>query len=138
LLGLNVRHPLWNALVALAKVAAPTVDVVRAGLADVDDIDDAFVFGSTASGEQREDSDIDILIVGSPPERAISRRTLDLGALLGREVNPLVLSEEEWREKRKSRRPFWISVVQGPKVWVVRQGMPVHAGQPVSQRGTTT
>ena len=127
-LAVDVRHSMWVALRGLVRAAAPAPDVLRAALADLPGIDDAFVFGSTAAGAARPDSDVDVIIVGTPAERLLARRTLDASALLGRDVNPIVLSRAEWAAKRAAGRAFWTEVARGPKVWLVRHGVPVRQG----------
>lgn len=67
---------------------ANPVDVIPDVVSDVPGIGAAFVFVSFAGGDLREDSDVDVFVVGDEiPENVLSRRTLDAGELLGKEVN---------------------------------------------------
>ena len=76
----------------------------------------------------RPDSDVDVLIVGTPDEDAVARRTIEAGVLLAREVNPVTFTPAEWRARRVSQRPFDRSLATGPKAWLVREGAPVRPG----------
>lgn len=123
--SLRGREPLWVALRALVRAVAPAVDVLRVALTDVAGIEDAFVFGSTASGHARSDSDVDLLVIGAPDERTFARRTLDAGTVLGREVNTVLLTPAEWAAKRTTKRGFWTNVLASPKQWIVYRGTPL-------------
>lgn len=133
-LVLDVRHPLWAALRTLIRAAAPPSDVLRAAFADVPGIEDAFVFGSTAKGTARRDSDVDVLVIGVPDERLFARRTIDASVLLGRDVAPLVFSRAEWRAERAAGRPFVRDVLDGPKVWLLRGRVAVDANASLGRR----
>lgn len=63
-------------------------------------VDEAFLYGSWAAryvGERGEDPfDVDVLVVGRPSRLAIARAERMLSEQLGREVNAVVVTPEEW------------------------------------------
>jgi len=100
----------------LLKAAGPAV-VLGDRLAQVSGITKAYVFGSWARRYEGEvgppPADVDVLIVGDADPDAVEAACVEAGAELGLEVNPVVLSEEEWR---RSRSGFVRQVRKGPLV----------------------
>jgi predicted nucleotidyltransferase len=71
------------------------------------DVKMALLYGSFAKGEEREDSDIDLLVVGKPQaERELLREIPKYEKKLHREINYKLYSEKEYLEKRKRHEPF--------------------------------
>lgn len=76
------------------------VPVLRERLKRLAGVEAAFIYGSWASryaGERGEaPGDIDLLILGKPDRRKLARLCREAGEELGFEVNPTVLSKEDW------------------------------------------
>lgn len=106
---------------ALVRELADPVDVLRDAIADVTGLDAAFVFGSEARGDARPDSDIDVFILESDDlsEDELSRRTLDAGVLLGREINVVAMSRDKLASRVSEGRGFLSGVLDNPKRWIV-------------------
>jgi predicted nucleotidyltransferase len=112
--------PRWRAMRALIRELADPVDVVRNALADVPRIGAAFVFGSFARGDTREDSDVDVFIIGKDiPDRLLYRGTIEAQILLGREVNIVDMTREDLARRIESGSSFIRNVLAGPKLWLV-------------------
>lgn len=112
--------PRWRAMRALIRELADPVDVVRNALADVPGIAAAFVFGSFARGDTREDSDVDVFILDDGvPERQRARRTIDAEIFLGREISVVQMTRGEIAQRIQSGSSFIRNVFGGPKVWLV-------------------
>jgi predicted nucleotidyltransferase len=112
-------NPRWRALRALIRELADPVDVLRNALVDVPHIDAAFIFGSIARGDEREDSDVDVFLLGNDiPDDVLYRRTIEAGILLGREVNIVQLTLDELAGRIESGSSFIRNVVGGPKLWL--------------------
>lgn len=79
----------------------------------------AFIYGSYASGEDRRESDLDLLIVGDVGLREISGALSDLSRDLGREINPLLLTMSELRGKSRKKDAFLARVAEGPRIWIL-------------------
>lgn len=118
--ALNDGSPRWRALRQLIPELADPVDVMRDVLSDVPGVVAAFVFGSLARGDVREDSDIDVFVLSEDvPEDLLARRTLDAGVLLGREVNVVQIARGELRHRLKTGSGFLPRVIGGAKRWLV-------------------
>ena len=87
----------------LLKATGPAV-VLGDRLRQIPGIDEAYVFGSWASRYEGEvgppPADVDVLVVGDADPDAVDAGCAEAGLRLGLEVNPVVLSEEEWRGSR--------------------------------------
>lgn len=96
----NEESPFYPELAGLILKAFGPVSVLDTRLRELPGVEAAFIFGSWArrqAGEPGESpGDIDLLIVGSPDRRKLSRLTREASKELGFEVNPTVVSAEDW------------------------------------------
>ena len=86
-------------------------------MARIKEIKIAILYGSFAKGKERRDSDIDLLIVGSPRvEDRLMEEIPGLEKQFQREVNFKLYSEAEYREKRAKGDPFLEEVLSDQKI----------------------
>lgn len=98
---------------------------LRQALADLDGVEDAFIFGSYARADERATSDVDVLVIGGVDWRTLSERMVQVEGVLGREVNALVYTRAEFDRLRAKRDAFIADVAEGPKIELIRQHKPV-------------
>jgi predicted nucleotidyltransferase len=80
----------------------------------------AFVFGSVAKGTDRAGSDVDLLVVTDELAYTDVYAALEeTEGVLGRTVNPTVLTRAEWRRKRRARDSFASRIASQPKLFVI-------------------
>lgn len=94
-------------------------DVFIETLRDQRTIQVAFIFGSIASQTEKAKSDIDLMILGDISLRQLTAVLGDISERLGREINPNVLTGEEFIRRKQSRDPFLTRVLQAPKFFIV-------------------
>lgn len=117
---LEPSHPAWPALQQLVRILADPVNVLRLALVDIPGIRAAYVFGSFANGTAEIDSDLDLMVLSEDLDmRLLARRTLDIGTLLGREVNVLDVTPDDLTRRLALGRGFYRRVLKGPKRWVI-------------------
>lgn len=122
----NESSPLWAHFRALVREFSTPKDVLAYALGEVDGVEAAFIFGSFAKGREREDSDVDVFVLGDHiDERALSRHILEASVLLGREVNVVQVTPDEFRTHRASRR-FFADIVKEPKQWLLDRAGSSH------------
>ncbi len=114
----NRSHPIAPELTSLIAKTVGVVAILREALTDPA-IRWAFLFGSAARGEERAHSDIDLMVIGDIGLRGITARLSKVGPRLGREVNPRVFSEGEFRNRVARREHFVSRVLSDPRVFVV-------------------
>lgn len=74
---------------------------IGATLAGVPGVVEAWIFGSFAARAAgipgRVPADVDVLVVGDAALLAVARACVDVGAAVGREVNPVLVTEHSWQ-----------------------------------------
>lgn len=81
-------------------------------------IDVAFLFGSTARGEDTADSDVDLIVIGRVSGRRLANATYPIQSSIGRAINAVRYSPREYRERRRDGDAFVSSVLRAPKLFV--------------------
>jgi predicted nucleotidyltransferase len=114
----NIAHPLYPDIRNLVLKTSGLADVLSEALGKAD-IDVAFVFGSVASGNTTAASDIDLLVIGTLTLRQLGKRLSGIATKLGREINPHVLTPEEFARRKKERDHFITSVLDTPRLFVI-------------------
>lgn len=119
----NLRHPRWKVLQGVVRGFARPEEVLGEALSDAgDQIEAAFIYGSVATGDERDDSDLDLFVVAG--DDALSRSDLsgqlmDAGFVIGREVNVNLYYSSELDEAARSPSSYLRSVLGGEKRWVI-------------------
>ena len=113
--------PVFPELHGLIVKTVGIVEPLRAALRPVaKKIQLAFVFGSIAKGSERPESDLDLLVVSDSityPE--VYAAVQEVEPVLGRSVNPTVMTSAEWRKKRSASDSFAKRVAAQPKLYVI-------------------
>jgi len=116
----NVASPIFTELKSLLLKTVGVADVLRraleplAGRCRV-----AFIYGSFARGEERRSSDVDVMVVGDVSFADVSDALNQPQRALGRELNPVVYSPDEFRAKVADSRLFVRTVLREPKVFLL-------------------
>ncbi len=114
----NPDHPLYPEVHRLVLKTCGLVDVIRAVLEKAR-VKVAFVFGSLAGGIATATSDVDLMVVGSLGLRELATILEGTAEKVGREINPHVLTETEYRDRCQRGDHFVANVLSGPRLFVV-------------------
>jgi DNA-binding transcriptional ArsR family regulator len=114
----NTESPLYPEIRNLVLKTSGLSDALKSALMDKR-IRVAFVFGSIASGEEKAGSDVDLMVIGQLGLRDLSGLLSGIEEKIGREVNPHVLREEEFRKRIRAKEHFVASVMETPKIFIV-------------------
>jgi predicted nucleotidyltransferase len=115
----NRDSPLYDDLRSLLLKTEGVAGVLRAGLAELGEVEEAFLYGSFARGEEALGSDIDVLIVGRVDEEELARRVRGLEEVLSRAVNWVVFSPEEFQRRKEEEDPFVMEMIQEPRLRII-------------------
>jgi predicted nucleotidyltransferase len=92
---------------------------IRASLDKLAGIKYAFIYGSYAKGEERADSDVDLLIIGDVDMDRLDSNLGKLEKTLGREINYVLYSMKEFKSKKKAKDGFLMDVLSSKKIMAV-------------------
>ena len=107
-------------LTGLMRKTAGMIDILRDALLPLaDQIVGAFVYGSMASGDTHVHSDVDVMLVGTLGFADAVLALQSAQEALRREVNPTVLSPEEFQQRQKQPDSFVARVWKEPKLWLI-------------------
>jgi DNA-binding transcriptional ArsR family regulator len=116
----NPDSPLFPELRGLLLKTAGLVDVLRDALKPVArKIALAFVYGSIASKQERSESDVDLMVIGSVAPADLALPLRPAREQLGREINPTVYSVTEFKRKRDAKDDFLWQVLTGPRLMLL-------------------
>ena len=115
--SLNKDFPLYE---EYKKIVLRTVGLERKlgdALRKVKGIDEAYIYGSYASGRTDATSDIDLLVVGNHDGIKLQERIARLQREYDREINLVDMSGEEFQRRRND--PFIVTVMKGEKIKII-------------------
>lgn len=116
----NRNSPVFAELRGLVVKTAGVADVLRNALAPLaDKIDTAFIYGSFARGEEKVDSDVDVMVIGEADFGEVVKALNPSQSQLGREVNPSVFTPAEFAQRIKNNEHFIASVLRAPKLMLI-------------------
>jgi len=115
----DTNGPIYTELASILRKTSGLADVLVQALAPAaPQLRVAFVFGSVAQGRETAGSDIDVMLIGDISFRQAVELLHPTQALLGREVNPKVLSADEFSAKAPTE-PFLADVLAKPKLFLI-------------------
>ena len=113
------QHPIFPELQGIALKTTGLREQLAEALADVPDIEIAFIFGSAAAGTTGAGSDVDVLVVGKVGLRSLAPKLRPVTSRLGREINPHILSRETLAAKARAGDAFITNVLAAKKLWII-------------------
>lgn len=116
---LNESSPIASQIRALVQRTIGVEGKLRDALAGVAGVEEAFIFGSYARGEDRATSDIDLMVVGAVTRRALSERLREVESELGRDVNVTRYTREDLQRLHGSGDPFLADVWTGKRIPII-------------------
>ncbi len=114
----KTENPLYPEIRNLVLKTSGLSDVLKSALKDKR-IRAAFVFGSLARGEEKAGSDVDLMVIGQLGLRDLSRLLSGIEEKLGREINPHVLRQEEFRRRIRAKEHFVSSIMETSKIFII-------------------
>ena len=114
----NRDHPLFQSIREVVLKTIGLVDIVRPVLSKPG-VQAAFVFGSLAKAEETATSDLDLMVIANIGLRKLTSLLSGLSEQIGREINPHVMTQAEYRQRLASGDHFVTHVLDGPKLFVV-------------------
>lgn len=92
---------------------------IRDAIADLPGVEQAFLYGSYARGEDRATSDLDLFVIGHVDQEQLSDRLTETERELGRDVNVTSYSRAELEQLQRDGDLFVTRVLEGQRVPLV-------------------
>ena len=119
LVSLNKDLPYFTELKNLIVKTAGLGDLLKSLFSGFKGIRYALVYGSFASGEESSSSDVDLLIIGNLSEEKVLGAISQIEKDLGREVNYILWSEEEFMKRVKIEHHLLREIASRPVIMLV-------------------
>lgn len=117
----NKQSSIYHELHGLIRKTVGLAEPIREALHPYrDQIKLAFIYGSVAKGNDTVRSDIDLMIISSRLSYSKLYEALDdAQKVVGRKINPTLLSPEDWRRKVSGRGSVIEKINAAPKLFIV-------------------
>jgi predicted nucleotidyltransferase len=116
----NSRSPIFSEMKSLIAKTVGIHDTIRSALARLsEEIPVAFVYGSVARQQERSNSDVDLMVLGSVPFGDLVSALRPAQKALDREINPTVFPVSEFRSKLAAGNHFLRAVMKDKKLFVL-------------------
>lgn len=116
----DARSPVFKELAGFMRKTSGLADTVREALTPAAErIQASFIYGSMAAGSEGPHSDVDVMIIGELTFADATRALHGAQALVGREINPTVMTAREFATRKRSRDGFIQAVIREPKIWLI-------------------
>jgi len=114
LVSANRKLPYFAELKSLLIKTVGLGNLVKKALSELEEIRYALIYGSFASGEESEKSDVDLLVIGNVNEEKLLTTTSQIEKEVGREVNYILWSEEEFIKRVETRHHLLNEIATKP------------------------
>lgn len=114
----NPDHPLYREIKGIVKKTSGFIEIIEKDLSHKE-IKAAFVFGSIAANSDTASSDIDLMVIGDVGLRKIVSWLSGAAGQFGREINPHVMTPEEFKKRLKNKEHFLLSVLKSPRLFII-------------------
>jgi predicted nucleotidyltransferase len=117
--SLNKGFVIYKELKSIFMKTKGAVGIIREAVSAKRHIDYAFIYGSFAAGEERAESDIDVMVIGGISLEEVLRLIRGPEEKLSREINVSLYDLQEMRKRVKDRDSFIMEVLEGSKIMLV-------------------
>jgi predicted nucleotidyltransferase len=98
---------------------ATIVKVAKKALSAVKGVELAFIYGSLAKGEEHQESDIDIMVVGNTTDKNVNQAVCGIEKELRRTVSYSLYDRREIRDRLKKKDNFISTVFTEPHILLI-------------------
>jgi predicted nucleotidyltransferase/predicted transcriptional regulator with HTH domain len=112
------NSPIFTELKGLIFKTTGVQGAIKATLSRLKGVQAAFLYGSYARGQEKEDSNINLMVIGQVNITELNDMVMALEEKLQREVDYLVFDEQEFRKRKEAKDPFLRDVLRGKKIFL--------------------
>ena len=116
---LNPQCPIYNEIRGIITKTTGIAEVIKRALSSVEqEIELVFVYGSFASGEYGNDSDVDLLVVSELAGLKLAELLGPAQNEIGRSINISQFSPADYKQRREQKDHFITRVLEAPKITI--------------------
>jgi len=119
LVSVNKKLPYFAELKGMIMKSVGLADLARSAFSNLKSIKYALIYGSFATGEEVDSSDVDVLIIGNVDEERILRAVSDVEEKVEREINYILWSEKEFMKRVKNKHHLLMDIATKPVIMLV-------------------
>jgi predicted nucleotidyltransferase len=118
---LNKKYPLLNEVRKMFEAKYGVGALLKNELGKIKGLEKAYIFGSFAKDSLQQESDIDLLLVGSHSSFEAKRRLLPLQKAIGREINVVDMDRKEFDGAWQKKDPFIENIFSGKIIKLIEK-----------------
>ncbi len=111
--------PIFTEMKGLIFKTAGVQGSIKAALLRLKGVQAAFIYGSFAKGAEKEDSNINLMVIGQVNITELNDMVMALEDKLKREIDYQVFDEQEYRKRKDARDPFIREIARGKKIFLI-------------------
>ncbi len=114
----NKNSPIFSEMKGLIFKTTGVQGSIKAALSKLKGVQTAFLYGSYARGSEKEDSNINLMVIGQVNITELNDVVMGLEEKLERDIDYLVFDEQEYRKRKDSKDPFIREILKGKKIFL--------------------
>lgn len=119
LFSLNKQNPIYEDMKNIISKTEGVMKLVKDTVSGIKGVAVAFIYGSFAKSNERQDSDVDIFLIGDKiDEDELIMRISDLEKMLYKEINYTHYTWAEYKKEKKKENSFILAVIKGKKIFI--------------------
>jgi predicted nucleotidyltransferase len=111
---LNKEHPLYEEIKSIISKTIGLENELKGLVDKLDNVEYAFIFGSTAKGTENSNSDVDLMLIGNINQDALTAAVSSIEGKIAREINYHIYSRQEIMKKIEERDGFISNIFLSP------------------------
>jgi predicted nucleotidyltransferase len=115
----NKSSPIFSEMKGLIFKTTGVQGAMKASLSRLKGVKIAFIYGSYAKGAEKEDSNINLMVIGQANITELNDMVMGLEEKLKRDIDYLVFDEQEYWKRKESKDPFIREILKGKKIFLV-------------------
>ena len=116
---LNKKYPLLKEVKSIILKNSGVSKILRNNLKKIKDVNQAFIYGSFAAGDERADSDIDLMIIGKVDEEKLIEEINKIEKKLQRDINYTIYEKHDFKKKKEDGNAFIIDILKKKKIFLI-------------------
>jgi len=115
----NKNSPIFLEMKGLIFKTTGVQGAMKTSLSRLKGVKTSFIYGSYAKGAEKEDSNINLMVIGQANITELNDMVMGLEEKLKRDIDYLVFDEQEYKKRKESKDPFIRELLKGKKIFLV-------------------